>query len=339
MNTQHYASLLTQRTAECNGETSVNRRELLTALSVGIVGRRVACAQTALRSIEQTSEVFVERSQSGQPHKGKMLAAIQPHNDDIPLFAAGTVIKLIREGYQGILIRVTNDEMAGRGTTMGEVVLNNEKDNFEVARLMGLTKVFDLHYRNHEMDAVAAAELRHRLIFLFRLMKVDTVLSYDPWGHYEENPDHYVTAKCVEAACWMSGGRLDLPEHFEAGLKPQSVQEKYYFSRGPQLINRVVDISSAMDQKVEVNRANVTQGPAGENGAMLRARLNKEGYRLPLLGNDDETANRQYIKHIVLRDDAELGKKYGVVFAEPFHYIGQAQSMLDEYIQKNRVPL
>ena len=109
-----------------------------------MVGRRVAYAQTPLRSIEQTSEVVVERSQSGQPHKGKMLAAIQPHNDDIPLFAAGTIIKLIREGYQGILIRVTNDEMAGRGTTTGEVVLNNEKDNFEVARLMGLTKVFDL---------------------------------------------------------------------------------------------------------------------------------------------------------------------------------------------------
>ena len=174
---------------------------------------------------------------------------------------------------------------------------------------MGLMKTFDLHYRNHEMDAVAAAELRHRLIFLFRLMKVDTVISYDPWGHYE------------------------------AGLKPHGVREKYYFSRGPQLLNRVVDISSVMDKKVEVNRANVTQGPAGENGAKLRARLQKEGYRLPILGNDDDTANRQYIKHIVLREDAELGKKYGVDYAEPFHYIGPPQSMLNEYIQKNRVPL
>jgi hypothetical protein len=42
----------------------------------------------------------------------------------------------------------------------------------------------------------------------FRLLKVDTVFSYDPWGHYEENPDHYVTAQAVEglagcpAAIW-----------------------------------------------------------------------------------------------------------------------------------------
>jgi hypothetical protein len=42
---------------------------------------------------------------------------------------------------------------AGRGATMGEVVLNNERDNFEVGRGFRLKKVFGLHYRNHEFDA------------------------------------------------------------------------------------------------------------------------------------------------------------------------------------------
>lgn len=303
------------------------------------LGSSAAAPQTQMRDQAQTADVFVEREQAGQPHKGKVLAAIQPHCDDLPLFAGGAILKLIREGYTGILIRTTNDEMAGRGATMGEVVLNNEKDNFEVARRMGLKKVFDLHYRNHELDGVNPAELRHRLIFIFRLMKVDTVFCYDPWGHYEENPDHYVTAQCVEAACWMAGGSWDLPEHFEAGLKPHGVKEKYYFSRGPQLVNRVVDISSVMDQKVEVNRANVTQGPAGENGAQLRARLASRRLRLPILGNDDETANRQYIQHIVLREDAEWGRKYGVQYAEPFHYMGPKASMLEDYIQQNAAPL
>jgi len=189
------------------------------------------------------------------------------------------------------------------------------------------------------MDQALHNELRSRLIFIFRAMKVDTVIGYDPWGHYEENPDHYVTAQAVEAACWMAGGSWDLPEHFDVGLKPHSVREKYYFSRGPQLVNRVVDISSTMDQKVETNVLNVTQGPAGENGAALRARLAKQNLRLPLLGNDDDTANRAYIKHLVLEHDAELGKKYGVKYAEGFHYIGPEPSRMEEYIKKNAVPI
>ena len=309
-------------------------------LSSGVwLGGAAAAPQGALREWAQAEPVVLEREQPGQPHKGKVLAAIQPHCDDIPLFAGGTILKLLREGYTGLLIRTTNDEAAGRGRTVGEVVLNNEKDNFEVARRLGLKKVFDLQYRNHEMDAVNQAELRHRLIFIFRAMKVDTVVCYDPWGHYEENPDHYVTAQAVEAACWMAGGRWDLPEHFEAGLDPHGVREKYYFARGPQLVNRVVDISAVIDQKVEVNLANVTQGPAGETGAALRARLTREGKRLPVLGNDDTSANRNYIKHLVLAEDAEWGKKHGVQYAEPFHYIGPKPSKLEEYLRQNAAPL
>lgn len=320
----------------------MNRRRFIGGtLSGGVLmsAGATTLAQTQMRENAQQSEVFIEREQAGQPHKGKVLAAIQPHCDDLPLFAGGTVLKLIREGYTGILIRTSNDEMAGRGATMGEVTLSNERDNFEVARRLGLKKTFDLHYRNHEFDAVAAAEMRHRLIFIFRLMKVDTVICYDPWGHYEENPDHYITARCVEAASWMAGGRWDLPEHFEAGLQPHAVTEKYYFARGPQLVNRVVDIGAVFDQKVEVNAANVTQGPAGEYGAALRKRLAQQKLKLPILGDDDATANRQYIKHIVLREDAELGRRHGLSYAEPFHYIGPKPSMLDDYIKQHAVPL
>ncbi len=256
-----------------------SRRAFAGILAAGAAG----FAQNRVR-FEQSTEVFVERDRTGQPHKGKVLAAIQPHSDDLPLFAAGTIIKLIREGYTGILIRTTNDEMAGLGKTIGEVILNNEKDNAAIAEKMGLKKIYDLGYRNHMMDQSLHNELRSRLVFIFRAMKVDTVIGYDPWGHYEENPDHYVTAQAVEAACWMSGGAWDLTEHFDVGLKPHSVMEKYYFARGPQLVNRAVDISSTIDQKVETNVANVTQGPAGVNGAALRARLAKQNLRLPLLG-------------------------------------------------------
>jgi hypothetical protein len=189
------------------------------------------------------------------------------------------------------------------------------------------------------MDQESKLEIRARLIFLFRLLKVNTVVCYDPYSHYEENPDHYVTAQAVEAACWMAGGGKDYPEHFDAGLKPHSVAEKYYFSRGPQLVNRVVDISSTIDRKVAANLVNLAQGPAGANGARLRRQLAEKGLRLPVLGGSDESANAAYIKHILLQRDIETGKKHGLAYAEPFHYIGPPPDAIGDYIRRNAVPL
>jgi LmbE family N-acetylglucosaminyl deacetylase len=282
--------------------------------------------------------VDIERAATGKPHAGKVLAAIQPHADDLPIFAGGLAVKLIQEGYTGYLIRTTNDDHTGPGT-VGEGVLANERDNFAVAKAMGMRKVYDLYYRNHMLDSVSPLELRVRLIFLFRLLKVDTVICYDPWSHYEENPDHYCTASAVEAACWMSGTVKDYPEHFDAGLTAHSVTQKYYFARGPQFVNRVVDTSGVIEQKIAMNILNGAQGPAGRNGAQLRRRLADQGLRLPLLGSDDDTANREYVRQFVLDRDAEIGKKYGLAYGEPYHYIGPPAAKVDEYVRRNAVRL
>jgi LmbE family N-acetylglucosaminyl deacetylase len=283
--------------------------------------------------------VITERKRDGKPHKGKMLAAIQPHCDDIPIFAGGTVLKLIDEGYEGILITMSDDSMAGDGSGHGEVVWKNEKDTREVARRLGLKEAIFLNYPNHNMDAWPVIEIRARLAFLFRYFKVDTVLVYDPSGLYERNPDHYVTAQAVEWAAGVCGMRWDYPEHFLCGLKPHGVQERYYFARGPQLVNRVVDTSAYIDQKVWVNLANITQGPAGNTGSRLRRQLAAKGKRLPLLGADDDTANRQYTKYFALSRDRARGEAHGLGWAEYFHYIGPEPSDLEDYVAKNAVPL
>ena len=282
------------------------------------------------------TDVEIERAATGKPHTGKVLAAIQPHADDLPIFAGGLVLKLIQEGYTGYLIRTTNDDHTGPGT-VGEGVLANERDNLAVARAFGLKKVYDLYYRNHMLDSVSPLELRLRLIFLFRLLQVDTVICYDPWSQYEENPDHYVTARSVEAACWMAGMAKDYPEHLDAGLSPHAVKEKYYFARGPQVVNRVVDTSHVIEQKISINILNAAQGPAGQMGAQLRRRLTEQGMRVPLLGSDDAPANREYTRQFVLDRDAGIGRKFGLAYAEPYHYIGPPAAKVEEYVKKNAV--
>ena len=84
-------------------------------------------------------ELVIERPASGRPHEGKVLAVIQPHCDDIAYFAAGTVAKLMHEGYTGYLIRTTNDDAAAP-EKYGEVVLNNEISNEAFAKVMGFKR-------------------------------------------------------------------------------------------------------------------------------------------------------------------------------------------------------
>jgi len=110
----------------------MRRRDFVSDFLVGgtLLGTRGSTTPRHFGSLPQappsttTQGVFIERSASGRPHAGKVLAAIQPHTDDIPIFAGGTVAKLVGEGYTGYLIRTTNDEMAGTGST-GQRVLDN----------------------------------------------------------------------------------------------------------------------------------------------------------------------------------------------------------------------
>lgn len=306
--------------------------------------RRFLSGLAALPALAQSPNPVLERPVSGQPHKGKVLMAVQAHSDDIPLSACGTVAKLIEEGYTGYWVRATNDDMGdapGLGTvgTIGQHVLGNERDNAEIARILGCKSHFDLNYNNHRMADVPLNEVIGRLILLIRALKVDTVVCWDPWAHDEENPDHYMTARAVEAACWMAGRAHDFPEQIALGHAPKTVQDKYYFARRPE-ITRVVDVSAQIGKVIEANRANRAKGPAGQLGSRLRADLDKRGQRLPLLGDDDATADRNYIREFVLTRRRSLGEQYGVQYAEAFHYIGggAGRSRIEEYIRQHAVP-
>jgi hypothetical protein len=67
--------------------------------------------------------------------------------------------------------------------------------------------------------------------------------------------------------------------------------------------------------------------------------LAAQGKRLPLLGNDAETANRQYTKYFALSRDRARGAAHALQWAEYFHYIGPDGSEFDNYIAQNAVAL
>jgi hypothetical protein len=60
--------------------------------------------------------------------------------------------------------------------------------------------------------------------------------------------------------------------------------------------------------------------------------------RLPALSGADAEAKEAYIKLAFETRDAGVGAKYGLPYAEEFHYIGP-DAALEDYIAQNAVAL
>ena len=188
------------------------------------------------------------------------------------------------------------------------------------------------------MNEISPVEIRGRLTFILRSLKADTVISFDPSA--AGDGDHEATGRAVEDACAMCGSESDFAEHLEAGFPAHPVRERYYFCVGPeQRFNRVVDISPYIEKKIDAVVECHSQG-GGASGSELRARLAKQGRRLPVLGSDDRTADREYVRHFLLDDYREYGKQYNLQWAERFYYVDERppeRSKVDEYVERNSV--
>ena len=283
--------------------------------------------------------ITVEKARPGQPHKGRVFVAVHAHLQDLPYYGGGLCAKLMSEGYTGYLVRTTNDEKYG-GRTIAQNILSNEQEHMKMAAALGFQDTIDLYYRAHRMNEISPTEIRGRLILLLRMLKADTVISFHPGGAGEEDGDHEATGRAVEEACEMAASESDFEEHVEAGFGPQTVVEQYYFhTHQDQPFNRVVDIGPHIEKKIDGMVECQSQG-GGALGAGLRARLAKEGKRLPLLGSDDRTANREYVRQFLLDEHREYGRRHNLQYAERFFYVDRrppAKTKVDEYVAKNAV--
>jgi LmbE family N-acetylglucosaminyl deacetylase len=285
------------------------------------------------------AHTVIEKASGGQSHKGKVFVAIHAHLDDLPYFAGGLCAKLIAEGYTGYIVRATNDEHSG-GSTNAHNILSNEEEHAKMAEVLGFKDVFELYYRNDRMEEISKAELRGRLLLIYRMVKADTVISFHPESLAGLHADHLVTGRAAAEAASLSALSNEHWEHLEAGFAARPIQERYYVcTSAEQPFNRIVDISPHIEKKIDAIAECKSQG-GGNLGSQLRARLMQERKRLPLLGNDDRTADREYIRHFLLDDYRNTGKPNNLQYAERFYYIDDrrpAHSKVDEYVAKNSI--
>ncbi|MFO8055804.1 MAG: PIG-L deacetylase family protein [bacterium] len=243
---------------------------------------------------------------------------ISPHADDAAAFCGGTLAKLSDQGWKVVMVRVTDDCKDSVGLDMEEAKKRNAEELRQAADILGISEIVELGYETDCLADVSLTALRERIVYMFRKYRPYAVFTFDSYGLWEDNMDHVRVAQAAEEAFWVSAFDLHHPEHFEEGLEPFCVCEKWRFARQLPRTTYVEDVTDYMDKKIAAFAAHKTMVKNMLNRYVLQ--LKTWGRRVPLLEQSME--DPRGLLDAFLREQAkETAKHYGLGedrLAEPF---------------------
>ena len=180
------------------------------------------------------------------------------HPDDSEFSSAGTVARLTDAGKRVIVIQVTSGDRGSpdRNAIPAQVAATREAELQEAARRLGIEDVVFLRCPDGEL--LPDLSLREKIVRMIRTWKPDVIITHDPFRPYALHPDHRAVGLATTDAVYPTArDPLYFPEHLREGLEPHKTAEIWYF--GPEVPDKVVDITSTFDRKIDALRAHVSQ--------------------------------------------------------------------------------
>jgi bacillithiol biosynthesis deacetylase BshB1 len=171
--------------------------------------------------------------------------AFSAHPDDIELAAAGTLIKLNKQGYAVGIADMTRGEFGTRGTE--EI---RQKEAQEAGHLIGvkIRECLDIP----DGSVTVTRENHIKVIRLLRKFRPQIVLN-----HYwrARHADHMATSQIVTEACYLSGlAKLDTGQ--ERWRPKRILYHQILYDVVPSF---VVDVSAEIEQKWKAVKAHKSQ--------------------------------------------------------------------------------
>jgi len=232
---------------------------------------------------------------------------ICPHADDAAAFCGATLAKFAHQGWKIVLVRVTDDCTDAVGLTMEEAIKRNTEQLHAAAKILGVSEIIELGYKTDSLADISLVELRGKLIYLFRKHRPYAVFSFDPFGINENNQDHVRVAQAVDEAFWTSTFDLHYPEHFEEGLEPFSVCERWYYGRNLPGANHAEDVSDFIETKVDAMCAHREMMRNTVN--QMRLQLKTWGRRVPMIDAAVEEGNLRPLLALAMQEQANAVAK------------------------------
>lgn len=180
------------------------------------------------------------------------IAAVYAHPDDGEFFAAGSLAKWAKAGHRVYAICATRGDLGSKRPDADpeELARTRASELGKAMAVLGAEPPIMLGFPDGALREHAAA-LRERLIYWFRKLRVNRVLTFDPWRRYEIHPDHIEAGRMASEAAAFSCFPLLHPAHRAEGLEAVQPQEVWYMMPADHRPNRVVDIAATFDTKVE----------------------------------------------------------------------------------------
>ena len=98
---------------------------------------------------------------------------------------------------------------------------------------------------------INSQELRKQLVYYVRELKINRVITFDPWVKYEVHPDHVVVGRIAAEAGAFSAFPLLYEDQLKNGLEPYACSEVWFMGLLGHSPNVIVDISQVMEKKVQ----------------------------------------------------------------------------------------
>jgi LmbE family N-acetylglucosaminyl deacetylase len=182
----------------------------------------------------------------------RRVLAIAPHPLDLEWFSGGTCYLLKRAGGSVTVAVLTSGEQGGNRANMGQI---REKEQEQSGAILGYDSIIYLGLKDQHLHA---ADLAPRLEGIWRQVRPDVVLTFDPRGLLPglNNPDHTAAGAAV-----LELLRSGIGNHNRAYL---------YGTRYP---NVMVDITEVVQEKEAAVSAHRSQlvGPDATAKLAVRA--------------------------------------------------------------------
>lgn len=214
---------------------------------------------------------------------------IGAHPDDIELTSAGTLLKLIKNGYTCGIIDLTLGELS----TGGNLILR-KKETQKATKILGIKVRENLCLPDGDIQK--NQKNRIRLIRLIRKYKPDIVFASYP---FDRHPDHINASNLITESIYFSG----LVKLKIENTIPHRPKKIFYFNHSYDMpVSFIVDISDTFKTKLKSIQAYSSQFYNHRNKIQLSTYINSKIFFKYI-----ETKARFY------------GFKIGVEYGEPFY--------------------